>query len=154
MVSQYAIVEWTVDAKNPNRIDTTSRREVIRFEFSGSAEDVHSVGEISFNPFAMQGQADYGNLYFSLVDGYAGGAVNNWQHVQDLDNPFGKVLRINPLQNGRDPYSVPADNPFHDGGSLLDNDNKVEEIFAWGLRYPQNFSFAKDSCGNHSHDRV
>ena len=149
VLSQYAIVEWTVDAENPNRIDTTSRREVIRFEFSGEAEDTHSVGEISFNPLAMPGQADYGNLYLSLGDAYAGPAVKNFQHTQDLDNPFGKVLRINPLQNGSDPYSVPADNPFQDGGSLLDNDNIVEEIAAWGFRYPQNFSFARGACGNH-----
>ncbi len=149
VVSQYAIVEWTVDAENPNRIDTTTRREVIRFEFSGPGDTVHSVGDISFNPFPMPGQADYGNLYLALGDAYAGGAVKNWQHVQDSDNPFGKVLRINPLQNGSDPYSVPADNPFHDGGSLLDKDNNVEEIFAWGLRYPQNFSFAKDARGHH-----
>ena len=149
VVSQYAIVEWTVDAEDPNRIETTSRREVIRFEFSGKAEDTHSVGEISFNPFAMPGQADYGNLYLSLGDAFAGGALKNFQHTQDSGNPFGKVLRINPLQNGSDPYSVPADNPFHDGGSLLDNDNNVEEIAAWGFRYPQNFSFAKGASGNH-----
>ncbi len=149
VISQHTIVEWTVDANNPNRIDTTLRREVIRFEFSGPAETVHSVGEISFNPFAIPGQADYGNLYLSLGDAYAGGTVPNWQHMQDSDNPFGKVLRINPLQNGSDPYSVPADNSFNDGGSLLDNDNNVEEIFAWSLRYPQNFSFAKDARGDH-----
>ena len=149
VISQYALVEWTVDADNPNRIDTTSRREVIRFEFSGPGDIVHSVGEIGFNPFSKPGKADYGNLYVALGDAYAGGAVNNWQHAQDSDNPFGKLLRINPLQNGSDPYSVPADNPFNDGGSLLDKDNKVEEIFAWGLRYPQNFSFSKDARGNH-----
>ena len=149
VLTQYAIVEWTVDAKNPSRIDTTSRREVIRFEVSGSDKDTHSVGEISFNPLAMPGQADYGNLYLSLGDSYAGPARKNFQHTQDSDNPFGKVLRINPLQNGSDPYSVPADNPFHDGGSLLDNDNNVEEIAAWGFRYPQNFSFAKGTGGNH-----
>ena len=149
VISQYAIVEWSVDAKNPNRIDTTSRREVIRFEFSGPSDTIHSVGEISFNPFSMPGQADYGNLYLALGDAYAGGAVKNWQHVQDSDNPFGKVLRLNPLQNGSDPYSVPADNPFQDDGSLLDKDDNVEEIFAWGLRYPQNFSFARDARGDH-----
>ncbi len=149
VISQYAIVEWTVEADNPNRIDTASRREVIRFEFSGPGDTVHSVGEISFNPFPKRGEADYGNLYLALGDAYAGGAVKNWQHVQDSDNPFGKLLRINPLQSGSDRYSVPADNPFHEGGSLLDEDNNVEEIFAWGLRYPQNFSFAKDARGSH-----
>ena len=149
VISQYALVEWTVDADHPNRIDTTSRREVIRFEFSGPSEIVHSVGEISFNPFSRPGQADYGNLYIALGDAFSGGEIKNWQFVQDSDNPFGKLLRINPLENGNEPYSVPADNPFHDGGSLLDQDNNVEEIFAWGLRYPQNFSFARDADGNH-----
>ncbi len=149
VISQYAVVEWTVDSGNPNRIDTASRREVVRFEFSGPGDTVHSVGDISFNPFPKPGQADYGNLYLGLGDAYAGGELENWQHVQDSDNPFGKVLRINPLRNGSDPYSVPADNPLNDGGSLLDKDNNVEEIFAWGLRYPQNFSFAKGARGHH-----
>ena len=149
VVSQYAVAEWTVDAKNADRIDTMSRREVIRIEFSGPADTIHSVGDIGFNPFAKPSQKDYGNLYFSLGDAYAGGTVKNFQHTQDRDNPFGKVLRFNPLRNGNDPYSVPADNPFYDGGLLLDKDNNVEEIFAWGFRYPQNFSFAKDARGRH-----
>ena len=108
-----------------------------------------TVGEISFNPFSMPGQADYGNLYIAVGDAFAGGALKNFQHVQDRDNPFGKVLRINPLQKGDAPYSVPSDNPFQDGGPLLDDDDKAEEIFAWGLRYPQNFSFARDPRNNH-----
>ena len=149
VLSQYAIAEWTVDEDDPNRIDTTSRREVIRFEFSGMGETVHSVGEISFNPFAKPGQNDYGNLYIALGDAFAGGDLKNFQHVQDADNPFGKLLRINPLQNGSDRYSIPSDNPFNDGGPLLDEDGKVEEIFAWGLRYPQNYSFARDAGGKH-----
>ena len=149
VISQYALVEFTVDANNPNRVDTTSQREVIRFEFSGPGDIVHSVGEISFNPFSKPGEADYGNLYIALGDAYAGGTVKNFQHAQDSDNPFGKLLRINPLKNGSDPYSVPADNPFHDEGPLHDEDDKVEEIFAWGLRYPQNFSFAKGAGGDH-----
>ena len=149
VLSQYALVEWTVDTNDPNRIDTESRREVIRIEFSGPGDTVHSVGEISFNPFSMPGQADYGNLYIAVGDAFAGGALKNFQHVQDRDNPFGKVLRINPLQKGDAPYSVPSDNPFQDGGPLLDDDDKAEEIFAWGLRYPQNFSFARDPRNNH-----
>ncbi len=148
VLSQYALVEWTVDRNDPDRIDTESRREVIRIEFSGPGDTVHSVGEISFNPFSLPGQADYGNLYVTLGDAFAGGALKNFQFVQDRDNPFGKVLRINPLQKGDAPYSVPSDNPFQDGGPLLDDDDNVEEIFAWGLRYPQNFSFARNSRKN------
>lgn len=148
VLSQYALVEWTVDRNDPSRIDTDSRREVLRIEFSGPGPTVHSVGEISFNPFSRPGQGDYGNLYLTLGDAFAGGALKNFQFVQDRDNPFGKVLRINPLQKGDAPYSVPPDNPFQDGGPLLDDDDKAEEIFAWGLRYPQNFSFARDTRNN------
>ena len=148
VLSQYAITEWTVDSNDPNQIDTSSRREVIRFEFSGPSEDTHSVGQLAFNPFALPSDPDYGNLYIPLGDNYAGGTIPNWQHVQDEDNPFGKILRINPLENGGDAYSIPVDNPFNNGGILLDNDNNSEEIAAWGFRYPQNMSFAKDSSGN------
>ncbi len=147
VLSQYVIGEWRVDPLNANRIDTTSRREVIRFEFSGSAEDTHSVGEIAFNPFSLPDDADYGNLYVGLGDGFGSGTVPNWQHVQDSTNPFGKILRINPLSNGGGKYSVPDDNPFSDGGPLLDNDQNAEEIAAIGFRYPQNFSFARDASG-------
>ena len=45
-------------------------------------------------------------------------------------------------------YSVPADNPLNDGGDFLDNDGNTEEVFAWGFRYPQNLSFARDAAGN------
>lgn len=147
-ISEYSITEWTVDASNPNQIDTSSRREVMRFEVSGPSENTHSVGQLSFNPFAVPGDDDFGNLYIPLGDMHNQGATPNWQHVQDADNPFGKILRINPLQDGTNAYSVPAENPFNDGGSLLDNDSNTEEIFAWGLRYPQNLSFAKDAAGN------
>ena len=148
VLSQYVLVEWTVDGNDPNRIDTESRREVMRIEFSGPAVTVHSIGEISFNPFSRPGQPDYGNLYITAGDAFAGGALKNFQFVQDRDNPFGKVLRINPLQRGDAPYTVPSDNPFQDDGPLLDDDDNVEEIFAWGLRYPQNFSFARDARKN------
>ena len=147
-VSEFSVTEWTADANNANQIDTSSRREVMRFEISAPSENSHSLGQLTFNPFAQPGDADFGNLYIPIGDMHNGPDVSIWQHVQDADNPFGKILRINPLQNGTDPYSVPADNPFNDGGNLLDNDGNTEEIYAWGLRNPQNMSFAKDAAGN------
>ena len=148
VLGQFAVVEWTVDPDRPDRIDPSSFREVIRLEVSGFREDNHSVGKIVFNPFVEPGDPDYGVLYFPLGDMYSAGELHNWQHVQDRDNPFGKVLRIHPLQNGDDPYSVPSDNPFADGGPLLDDDGNTEEIAAVGFRYPENLSFAKDAAGN------
>ena len=148
VLSQFAVAEWTVDSNDPNRIDVGSRREVIRFEISGTDEDTHGMGQIAFNRFAAPGDSDYGVLYIPLGDAYAGGGRHDWQHTQDENNPFGKILRIDPLKNGGDPYSVPADNPFADGGPLLDDDGITEEIAAVGFRYPQNLSFARDSSGN------
>lgn len=148
LLRQFAIVEWTVDPEDPERIDPDSHREVFRIEVSGLREDNHSVGKIAFNPFAEPGDPDYGLLYFPLGDMYSTGGRHNWQHVQDRDNPFGKVLRIRPLENDGDPYSIPADNPFADGGPLLDDDGNTEEIAAVGFRYPENLSFARDSEGN------
>ena len=65
--------------------------------------------------------------------------------AQDLSNVFGSVLRIDPLApettpgssdpvsaNGR--YRVPADNPF------IDDPSAVDEIFAYGLRNPYRIS--------------
>ena len=104
VLSQYVLLEWTVDRDDPNRIDTESLREVMRIEFSGPGPTVHSIGEISFNPFSRPGQPDYGNLYITAGDAFAGGALKNFQFVQDRNNPFGKVLRINPLQKGAPPF--------------------------------------------------
>ena len=148
LLGQFAIVEWTVDPEDPDRVDPGSFRKVIRLEVSGLREDNHSVGKIAFNPFAEPGDPDYGVLYIPLGDMFSSGGLHNWQHVQDADNPFGKVLRIHPLRNEDDPYSIPADNPFADGGPLLDDDGNTEEIAAVGFRYPENLSFAKDSAGN------
>ena len=147
LLGQFAIAEWTVDPDDPDQIDPGSHRELIRFEVSSTRVDNHSVGQIAFNPFAEPGDPDYGVLYIPLGDNFSGGGLHNWQHVQDADNPFGKVLRINPLEKNGHPYSVPADNPFADGGPLLDADANAEEIAALGFRYPQNLSFARDSAG-------
>ena len=82
----------------------------------------------------------------AVADGTAG-AANAFSHPQTLDNPFGKIIRINPLQDGADPYSIPATNPFDDDGPVLDNDGLAEEIYALGFRDQQTFSFAKDGNG-------
>lgn len=144
----YAITEWTVDSSDPDRIDPSTAREVIRFEFAGRVRDSHSVGQIGFNPYTQPGDADYGLLYIPLGDMNSGSGNPGWQHVQDQDNPFGKILRIDPLQNGADAYSVPSDNPFADGGPLLDDDGNTEEIAAWGFRNPQNLTFVRGTSGD------
>lgn len=142
----YVIGEWSVDPLNLNQIDTSSFRQVMRFEMEGS--NPHGVGEIAFNPSALPGDDDYGLLYAAIGDANSQGNSNPQPgYIQNLDNPFGAIIRINPLQNGADPYSVPASNPFDNGGPLLDDDGIAEEIYAYGFRDPQTFSFAKDGNG-------
>ena len=49
-------------------------------------------------------------LYIGTGDGGGGGdPFRTGQNLQDLR---GKILRIDPRQNGDEPYTVPANNPF------------------------------------------
>ena len=74
-------------------------------------------------------------VYMSFADGGSGGDPLNLG--QNRNSPFGKILRIDPLgsnsANGK--YGIPASNPFASDG------NSLGEIYAWGLRNPQRFSW-------------
>jgi glucose/arabinose dehydrogenase len=82
----------------------------------------HNGGGIAFGPD--------GYLYFGLGDG--GSAGDPQGNAQSLNTYLGKLMRID-VDNG-DPYAVPSDNPFVNGGGL-------PEIWAYGLRNPWRFSF-------------
>ncbi|MBW8010375.1 MAG: PQQ-dependent sugar dehydrogenase [Chloroflexi bacterium] len=82
----------------------------------------HNGGGLAFGPD--------GFLYIGLGDG--GLWDDPYGNGQDLNTHLGKLLRVD-VDNGS-PYSIPADNPFVDGGGLL-------EIWAYGLRNPWRFSF-------------
>src|SRR5258705_1222752 len=112
------LFEWT--AKNPAAAtyDGGPPREIVRFRQPFAN---HNGGLASFNPLATAGGADYGLLYFTLADGGNGGDPFNM--AQNLGMPFGKMLRIDPLEpsvrlkpdttasaNGK--YGIPASNPF------------------------------------------
>jgi hypothetical protein len=73
------------------------------------------------------------DLYISTGDG--GGANDVHENAQDTESLLGKILRIDPLQSGVLPYTVPADNPF------VGKAGKRAEIWAYGLRNPYRFSF-------------
>ncbi|HET6521041.1 MAG TPA: PQQ-dependent sugar dehydrogenase, partial [Geminicoccaceae bacterium] len=47
----------------------------------------------------------------------------------------GSIIRIDPLQDGDQPYTVPGDNPFVGEAGVL------PEIWAYGLRHPQYFAW-------------
>lgn len=81
----------------------------------------HNGGQILFGPD--------GYLYWSLGDG--GSANDPLGHGQNTDTLLGSMVRIDVTA---DSYSVPADNPFANGGG-------APEIWAWGLRNVWRFSF-------------
>lgn len=116
-----------------NGVDADSYREVLRAaQFLGD----HPIGQGGFNPYAEPGDDDYGLLYFAIGDSFEGSVV-----AQNGQSPLGKTFRIDPLQDGDAPYSVPASNPFVGDPEVFD------EIYSLGHRNPHSLSFAKDDQG-------
>lgn len=130
------LVEWTYN-HTTQQVDSSSYRELFRIKLP--VQD-HMIKQAKFNPYAEPGDEDYGLLYLTHGD-----SSSQWS-AEDrpllLDNVFGKMLRIDPLESGGDPYSVPASNPFFGVGGALG------EIYAYGMRNPHNFSFNPDDEGN------
>jgi hypothetical protein len=128
------LLEWT--AKNPAapKYDGAGPREMFR---AAHPFPNHNGGQIAFNPLARPGTADFGLLYVGFADGGNGG--DPYGHGQNLSSAFAKILRIDPLgknsANGQ--YGIPPSNPF----ASDKNDDTLGEIFAYGVRNPQRFSW-------------
>ncbi|MDA1093585.1 MAG: PQQ-dependent sugar dehydrogenase [Acidobacteria bacterium] len=127
------IREWT--ASDPRaRAFSGSSRELFRI---GQFAPNHNIGTIAFNPHAAPGSPDYGMLYVCLGDG--GAAHDPRDFGQTLAVPQGSIMRIDPLggdANRR--YGIPPDNPF------VGVAGAAPEIWAYGLRHPQHFSWDTD----------
>ena len=139
--NQVVIAEWQVSATNPNVIDPSTRREVVRIDHP---QFNHEGGQLAF-------RATDHYLYISEGDGGNANDVGDGHTLlkgngQDKTNVLGKLLRIDPLDpaltggspdpvsaNGK--YRVPHTNPF------LSQPGAVHEIFLYGLRNPYRFSF-------------
>ena len=116
------IVEFERSATDPDLADPSSARLVLETNHSASN---HNGGFMEFGPD--------GYLYFSIGDNA------DRDNAQDLDNLFGKVLRIDPEDpDGPAAYTVPADNPF------VSTPGARGEIWSYGLRNPYRGSFAPD----------
>jgi glucose/arabinose dehydrogenase len=115
------IARFSVSTNDPNQADPGSELPMLRIEQPFLN---HKGGQLQFGPD--------GHLYIGMGDGgSAGDPLDNGQSLQTL---LGKILRIDVDNN--EPYAVPADNPFINGGGLW-------EIWAYGLRNPWRFSFDK-----------
>ena len=82
----------------------------------------HKGGQLQFGPD--------GYLYIGMGDGGSQGDPDG--NGQSLETLLGKILRIDVDHD--EPYAVPSDNPYVDGGGLW-------EIWDYGLRNPWRFSF-------------
>jgi len=132
-----ALIEFTYD-HGANEVMPNSARELFRIQIP--VYD-HPLKQIRFNPFAEQGDEDYGLLYINHGDAAIQSA--NLGGGQNLDEGLGKMFRIDPLENGDQPYSIPESNPFANA-----TDGTLPEIYASGFRNPHNLSFALDADGN------
>ena len=131
------IREWTAADPTAAAFRGTSR-EVMRV---GQFEPTHNIGTIAFNPTASEDSADYGLLYVCFGDG--GGRNDPRAYGQNLAVPLGAIARIDPMvgndaQTDERGYGIPPDNPF------VDTPGAAAEIWAWGLRHPQQFSWDRD----------
>ncbi len=127
------IREWAVTDPSAD-VFSGSSREVFRI---GQFAPNHNIGTIAFNAHAEAGSPDYGMLYVCLGDG--GAAHDPRDHGQSLAVPQGAIIRIDPLaDDGTKGYGIPPDNTF------VGRDGVAPEIWAYGLRHPQHFSWDTD----------
>ena len=131
------LLEWTYSHET-GQVDPSLYRELFRARLPNAD---HMIKQAKFNQYAKPGDEDYGLLY--LTHGDSSSQQSTEDRPQHLDNISGKMLRINPLESGSAPYSIPTSNPFYG-----DSDPAVlEEIYAYGMRNPHNFSFNRDAEG-------
>lgn len=121
------VERWHVSADDPDRADPDSAALVLGVE---QPYRNHNGGLILFGPD--------GYLYIGLGDGGSQGDPNG--NAQNLAEPLGSILRIDPAVEGDDPaYSVPEDNPF------VADEGAMPEIWISGLRNPWRFSFDRET---------
>lgn len=135
------LMEYTMSAKNPDKIDDTTGRVIMQIDFPYCN---HHGGKMKFGPD--------GYLYVGVGDGGWEGDVIN--AGQDLHTLLGKMLRIDVNKTTGDrAYDVPKDNPFLTPlqqmtlfGVSEEQFSKVHpkarpEIWSYGIRNPWTFSF-------------
>lgn len=131
--------EWQVDPSNPDAI--AGGRRILMSTYN--VHNGHDMNQIAFDPSLDPGDPGYGLLFIGQGDGgrreFPPMPPDPYDTAQDLSVPNGSVLRIDPLgidsDNGQ--YGIPTNNPFATDGDA----DTLGEIFAYGFRNPQRFSF-------------
>lgn len=130
------LIEWKDRDPSNNTFEGTAR-ELLRLQLP---LPIHPLGEMTFNPTARPGDADWRVMYLGSGDAGSGEQRDSRRlNPQRLDTYVGKILRIIPdlnehtttstvSENGR--YRIPNDNPF------ANVDGARKEIWAYGLRNP------------------
>ena len=138
------LIEWT-DRNTANTTFEGTARELLRLQ---QPLPIHPFGEMTFNPVARRGDADWRVMYIGSGDAGTGEQRDMRRlNPQRLDTLLGKILRIVPdlrehaststvSENGR--YRIPNDNPF----TGLEGARK--EIWASGLRNPHRLAWDVD----------
>jgi hypothetical protein len=133
--------EW-VDSNIKNATFEGTVREVLRVQLLNS---IHPMSDLTFNPNARQGDADWRVLYVSTGDGGTGESDDVRRlNPQRLDHFGGAIIRIVPdlrehvstsqvSENGQ--YRIPNDNPF------VSIPGARKEIFAYGMRNPHRIAW-------------
>lgn len=117
--------------------------------FQVSAEDPDSAvvasGKLLYSATSNTGRVHHhgGDLHFGkdgylyLTIGYMDKQKDPNRQAQNMDLPFGKLLRLDVNVSEPPYYKIPSDNPY------LDRKDTLPEIWATGLRNPWRFSFDK-----------
>lgn len=115
------LVEYRLDGAG---VIESTRRELYSQE---QPTEEHIGGHVVLGPDGM--------LYLGLGDG--GNEPDYALRAQDLGEPYGKLLRIDPDGTGGPggQYGIPSDNPF------VGDDDARGEVWLSGLRNPWRFSF-------------
>lgn len=106
---------------NRDAPDLATRRIVLQIDQPAGN---HNGGNIAFGPD--------GFLWIGMGDG--GGSGDQYRNGQNYDALLGSMLRIDPSGRGAGGYSIPADNPYVNGGGR-------PELWMKGLRNPWRWSF-------------
>ena len=144
VIFQAVVTEW--NAGNPAASTFSgTRRELLRVGMTAE-NAIHPIGDVSFNPTAVVGDADYGMLYIAGGD-WAISTLNDFDALQRLDTLPGTMMRIDPRSPsvtggiaGLGDYTIPADNPFANDG----DPDTFGEIFAYGFRNCHRVSWDKN----------